>query len=195
MKILLAVSLLAASPALADCPVAADLATGVRVTETDGTVNLFTAIGDGTVVNDGTAPDGYTYRNILAQGTHLVELGDTSNGAFMPDTHRVVTYPTPRANMPAPTTTTSYEFDTTIATSTGEYAEVQTQRWGAQSSLTIGDCTYDMIPAKINYTNADYVVLEGLHYLPALELALLHSYQIQGEPASIYTAAKIETVQ
>ena len=49
--------------------------------------------------------------------------------------------------------------------------------------------------AKVVYTNADYVVLEGLYYLPALELALLHSYQIQGEPASNYVASKIETVQ
>lgn len=195
MKALLVLTLFAASPVLAECPVAADLADGVRVTESDGTVNLFTAIGDGAVVNDGTSPDGYTYRNILAQGTHLVELGDTSNGAYIPDTRRVVNYPFARVDMPIPSAAASFDFATTITTGTGEYAETQTQKWGTLSSLTIGACTYDMIPAKVVYTNADYVVLEGLYYLPALELALLHSYQIQGEPASNYVASKIETVQ
>lgn len=63
------------------------------------------------------------------------------------------------------------------------------------TTLDIGECTYDMIPGKLTYTNASYVVLEGLYFLPALELGLLHSYQIQGQPADTYTAVKIEAVQ
>lgn len=195
MKLLSLLTLLTASPVLADCPVAADLATGVRVTETDGTVNLFTAIGDGVVQNDGTAGGGYTYRNVLAQGTHLVELGDTEQGDYIPDTLRRISYPQTRENMPIPQANSRSEYPTSITSASGSYSEHQTQTWGTLTTLVIGDCTYDMIPGKLVYTNSDYTVFEGLHYLPALELALLHRFQIQGDPASDYIAARIEAVE
>jgi len=195
MKSLMILTLCAASPALADCPVAADLAGGVRVTETTGTINLFTAQPNGRVQNDGTAVNGYLYRNLLVQGTHLAELGDTDGRDYLPDTRRTVTYPRPDAQMPVPTPNTTATYETTITTSGGSYPETQDQSWGAMTTLTIGDCSYDMIPGKITYTNTDYVVFEGLHYLPALELALLHSYQIEGSAPDIYDAATIEAVQ
>lgn len=196
MKFLTLIPLLTAAPAFADCPVAADLAGGIRVTETDGTINLFTAQGNGVVQNDGTAPDGYTYRNVLAQGTHLVELGDTENGQYVNDSRRIITYPMERTVMPLPTPNSRWDVATTVAAMGNDgYPEQQVQGWGAPATLTIGECTYDMIPGKVTYTNSDFVVFEGLHYLPALGLALLHSYQIQGDPADTYTAAKIEAVR
>lgn len=195
MKPLIILTLMAATPALAECPVAADLETGVRVTESDGTINLFTAVGDGVVQNDGTAPSGYTYRNLLAQGTHLVELGDTENGSYADGTRRTVIYPISRADMPVPTPNSRNEYETTIRAAGGDYPESQTQMWGAMTTLDIGECSYDMIPGKLTYTNSSFVVLEGLYYLPALELGLLHSYQIQGESADNYVASKIEAVQ
>ena len=195
MKYVLIAALTAASPALGECPVAADLASGVQVTETDGSVNLFTALGDGVVQNDGYSPGGYSFRNVLAQGTHLVELGDTQGEDYVPNSRRTVTYPMAQAEMPIPQTSTSLEFETTITTAGGEYPEQQIQKWGEASTLTIGECTYDMIPGKVTYTNTNYVVFEGLHYLPDLELSLLHSYQIQGEIASTYTASRIQVVE
>ena len=195
MKPLIILTLLAASPALADCPVAADLQNGVRVTETTGTTNLFTAQANGRVQNDGATPDGYLYRNVLVQGTHLAELGDTDGSDYLPGTRRTVTYPVADSAMPLPQPNTSATYETTIATSSGSYPETQDQRWGAMTTLPIGECTYDMVPGKITYTNSDYVVFEGLHYLPALQLALLHSYQIQGDAPDVYEAALIEAVQ
>jgi len=191
----LTLTLFAATPVLADCPVAADLAGGVRMVETNGTVNLFTAQADGRVQNDGVAPGGYMYRNVLVKGTHLAELGDTDGVNYLPDTRRTVTYPQMDAGMPVPTPNTSARYETTITTTSGSYPETQTQSWGAQTTLTIGACTYDMIPGKITYTNSDFVVFEGLHYLPELSLALLYSYQIEGDRADIYEAATIEAVR
>ena len=92
MRILATLTLCSATPVWADCPVASDLATGVAITETDGTVNLFLAMGGGVVMNEGTAPSGYTYRNLLAQGTHLMELGDTENGSYVPESRRDIDY-------------------------------------------------------------------------------------------------------
>ena len=63
------------------------------------------------------------------------------------------------------------------------------------TTLTIGPCTYDMIPGKITYINSDYTSFEGLHYLPALQLALLHTYREQDQETSTYTASDIKVVQ
>lgn len=195
MKFSLPFALFFAFPALADCPSADDLAGGILVTETDGATNLFTALGGGVVQNDGTAPDGYTYRNILAQGTHLVELGDTSNGSYIDGTQRVIDYPHPREALPIPDTDRRWQVETNVRTATGEYPETQTQSWGALTEIEIGTCRYQMIPGKVVYRNEDYVVTEGLQYLPALRIALLNSYQVQGEPADIYSAISIEAVR
>ncbi|MCF2905421.1 hypothetical protein L0666_10505 [Octadecabacter sp. CECT 8868] len=195
MKYSLIVTLLAAAPALADCPVAADLETGIRVTESDGTTNTFRLIDDGIVQNDGVATDGYTYRNLLAQGTHLIGLSDTENGNDIPDTVRTMTYAFAPAGMPIPEASSSRSYQTTVTSPTSVYPETQTQAWGAMTTLTIGDCTYDMIPGKLTYTNTDYVVYEGLYYLPDVGLGLLHSYQIQGDPVDRYQAIKIEALQ
>ncbi len=196
MKSMLFIPLLAASSAMADCPVAGDLATGLRVTETNGTVNVFTDIGDDRISSDSLSARGNTYRNVLVHGTHLIELGDTIDGEWDPDNHRIVSYNMPTTDMPMPTPQSTWSFETTIASpGLSGYPETQTQRWGALTTLTIGACTYDMIPGKVTYTNESYTVFEGLHYLPALQLALLFTYQEQGQPVDTYTAATIEAVQ
>ena len=196
MKFLALLPLLAATPVFAECPVAADLDSGIRVIETDGTVNLFVNIGDGVVQNDGVAPDGYRFRNILAQGTHLVELGDVDDGSYILGTQQSVSYGVPRGSLPIPTANSTWSVETVVTLDDGgSYPETQSQRWGAPTTLSIGDCTYDMIPAKLTYINSDYEVYEGLHYLPALGLALLNTYQIKGDVPSVYTAARIEAVR
>ncbi|MDA9207329.1 hypothetical protein N9O61_00445 [Octadecabacter sp.] len=194
MRVFATIALFTASPVLAECPTASDLANGVQIVEADGTVNLFTALGNGIVKNDGTAPDGYTYRNVLAQGTHLIELGDTENGAYISGSLRVVDYQMQPDQMPIPAPNTTWVVDT-IVDNGSEYDERQTQSWGAITTLSIGECSYEMIPGKVSYINSDYTVFEGLHYLPGLELGILHSYQIQGEPPSHYVATSIEAVQ
>ena len=195
MKPHLLIALMLGTPALAECPTAADLSGGVRVTEDDGTTNTFTLIGDGVVQNDGLAPDGYAYRNLLAKGTHLIGLSDTQNGQDIPDTVRRMQYPVAASDLPVPTPSSRASYDTTVSANGGSYPEEQVQAWGTMTTLTIGECTYDMIPGKVVYTNDSYVVNEGLHYLPALELALLYSYQIEGDPADIYTPVRIEALQ
>ncbi|MEL6958394.1 MAG: hypothetical protein AAGL89_05510 [Pseudomonadota bacterium] len=194
MKPIYLLACLAAGPALANCPTAADLDGGVRVTEDDGTINLFTRQADGFVRNDGTATFGYTYRNILAQGTHLIELGDTENGEYIAGTIRTVEFPGGNAALPVPSPNTSVEYETTVDTGTSVYPETQTQVWGAQTTLQIGDCTYDMIPGDLTYVNDSFTVFEGIYYLPEVGLGLLHTYQIEGEAPSRYTASLIEAV-
>lgn len=184
-----------AGPALAQCPTAADLRSGVRVTESDGTTNVFTAVGDGIVQNDGATTGGYTYRNLLAQGTHLIGLSDTDGGEDIPNTVRRMEYDMAIPALPVPAPGMRNTYETVVTVSDGSYDETQTQVWGQPTRLTIGDCTYDMIPGKLVYTNRDFVVREGLYYLPALEFALLHSYQSNDDPAAQYVATGIEAVE
>jgi len=195
MRSILLLTCLAASPAFAQCPTEADLTGGILITEMDGTTNQFTGQGNGIVQNDGRAPDGFTYRNRLAQGTHLIELGDTDGRNYINDSRIEVSYPQAAARLPIPTASSRWNVETVVSDSNGRYPESQTQSWGAMTTLTIGNCSYDMIPGKVSYTNADYVVFEGLYYLPELKFAFLNTYQIKGEDPSVYTPMRIEAVR
>ena len=144
MKTPILLALLAASPTWADCPLAADLTTGIRVTEDTGTLNTFVAIGGSVVQQDGATTDNYNFRNMLAQGTHLLSLSDAENGEPIADTLISTAYSIAPNDMPRPQPSMTQTYDTTVTTSDGSYSETQTQSWGQTTTLTIGDCTYDM---------------------------------------------------
>lgn len=197
MKYPFFIALLASSPVFADCPVAADLVGGVRVIEDDGTIVTFVAQGDGLVLQEiiFALDNGIIYRTMLAHGTSVVSSMDTQNGAVIDETQMDTSYPVAPADLPVPTPLSSHTFETTVVDSIGQYSATQTQSWGAMQSLAIGDCTYDMFLGKVNYTSDYYVVTEKLHYLPALELALLYSRKTDDQPEYFYTASYIETMQ
>lgn len=179
-----------ALPALA-CPTGADLTNGIRVTEGDGTTNDFRSLRSGVVQQDGRATDGYTYRTLLGQGVHILQLADTENGALIQDTVYSTAYPTSPGDLPIPTPGSRWEVDTSIRSVDEIYAEAQTQAWGNVVPFTIGDCTYDAIPGKVDYISDGFHIKETLMFMPDLGFALLMVYEDVGYDVTTFTYADI----
>lgn len=183
---------LCASPALADCPTGADLATGI-VFETDiGDTDVFTDAGGGVVQIDSVTPDGYGYRTLLAQGVHLLQLSDTEDGQIVSGSLVNTSYPGVPSDLPVPTPGSTWEVETMINSYGDIYAETQIQAWGDMIDFTVGDCTFDGIPGKIRYESDGYSVNEGIMFLPALGMSLLLTYDDDEGPREEfnYTAVR-----
>jgi hypothetical protein len=169
--------LLLAGPAFGQvaCPVAADLARGIRVDYDDGTSEVFRATGaPGVVAVRGTFDDGSGYQLELGQGMHLLSytplLGDGSLDAV-----GRVSYDYGRATLELPVVTPERRFDTPVRV-TDQYGlrdEAQSQAYGAEEVLAIAGCSYRAVPVLIAYdTFNEYV--EALRFLPDLGISLLN---------------------
>lgn len=181
----LAVPLLLAAPALAQegCPVAADLAQGIRIDYDDGSTELFRTSGDpGIVAVLGTFEDGAGYRLELGRGVHLISFAPTLPDGS-PDVAGRVAYDYGRAVEELPVPAPGGRFDTPV-TATDSYGprdEAQSQAYGEAEVLRIGGCSYDAVPVLIAYdTPNDYV--EALHYLPGLGFGFLRWQEETGQP-------------
>lgn len=190
MRSLLALLLLS-TPALADCPDAGDLASGIQVGEDDGTVHIFRDLGNGVVEQTGTYTDGYTFRTLLAQGVHVLQLSDTENGKVIPDSIANTAYPDNAADLPVPAAGMTWQVNTTINAYGDIYAEEQSQVWGQPTSLSVGACTFNALPGKITYVSDGDVIVESLYFLPDAGFALLVGYDDTGGDPSVYTYTSI----
>lgn len=177
MKPIVLLALTLGTPALADCPTRADLATGITVTEDDGTAHVFRDLGNGLVEQTGTYSDGYTFRNLLGQGVHVVQLADVEDGRIVPDSILNTAYPARATDLPIPYAGLQWGIDTTVRGFGEIYAERQEQVWGAQITMTIGDCALIALPGKISYASQEGVILETVYYLPQQGMSLLMSYR------------------
>lgn len=195
MKTLTALAFLAATPALADCPTADDLDYGIRMTESDGTENIFRAIGGGFVENVIVLPDGVTFTNTLAHGTYVTRSADLVDNAVDPETVIVTRYAGAEI-LPRPMPNTNFEFATKV-NNFGEapFPEQQTHAWGPLTSVTIGTCTYQAMNSVSQYISEGDVLTETMQFIPALNLALLLNHRWEGDELVEYIPVSIETVQ
>jgi hypothetical protein len=136
LKILTLLTCVVATPILADCPIGADLTTGIRVTETNGTTQTYTSLLNGIAQVDITFSDGAQSRNLLAQGTYVLQLADVENGAIVPSSIFATTYPQPAIDLPIPSAGSVWTVDTTTLNRDETYAETQSQKWGGTFELT-----------------------------------------------------------
>jgi len=162
------------APAWAACPVADDLANGIRLMADDGAVETYRKIAphivELTVTYDDD--DDFADRSLLAQGVYILELSELYNGKADPDTTLVYTYPVAADAMPVPAPGTVWR---TRAVVGGSDDEKITASWGQPQQMTFGDCSYTIIPGELVYTGVDYREVEGMHYLPELGFAYLAS--------------------
>lgn len=162
----------------AACPTAADLVTGVRVTETDETVHDFRLLGTGEVLET-IRFDGETdsVGNLLALGVYVVGLNVTTNGLPSPREAIIFAYAPSVENLPLPADGLKQTLTTTVSDSYEDspFTEIQTHVWRADSPLTIGDCVYERITGEVTYTGNDSH-LEEIAWLPDLGLGLLLRY-------------------
>jgi hypothetical protein len=195
MKPLLTLTLLAAAPALADCPTGADLATGIRVLEADNTTHIYSDNGKGIVQVDITYDGGGVSRNLLAQGNHVLQLSNIENGRVIPDTIANTAYPTSAENLPIPTANDVWTVQTTVNAYGDIYAETQMQTWGDTFTLTIGTCSFEAIKGALKYVSDANTIDEGVYFIPALGISLLYSYGDLEMAPEVYSFTQIEAVR
>ncbi|SLN40619.1 hypothetical protein [Pseudooctadecabacter jejudonensis] len=195
MRTLTLLATLAATPAWATCPTGADLATGITFTSDAGDRDTFTSIGNGVVQIDGVATDGFTYRTLLGQGVHVLQLSDTENGQPISDSVVSTSYPMAARDLPIPTAQSRWDVDTIINGYGDIYAEAQSQTWGQPITFRVGDCAFDALPGKIRYESDGFTVNEEVIYLPELSMSLLISYEDDGAPKDTWTYIDVEVAR
>lgn len=187
---------LLAGPALADCPVAADLASGIRLISEDGTREVYLQQGPGVVEMTGTYPDGYTSRTLLGQGIYVLELVDLIDGQADLSTRLTFAFPMQPGEIPIPAAGDVWQVKTAMWDGYESIAETISARWGSLARVTYGDCSYDMIAGTLSYSSADYSHQEVIHYLPQLGFGALYSYDDADLPEpDVYVVVGIERVE
>ena len=183
---------LAALPALA-CPTAEDLATGIRLTQADGSVETFRRVSPAVVEQRTRYTDGYEALNLFGQGLHLMQLADLEEDGTISNILRFA-YGVEAAEMPVPTAGGSWQVEVGVIEGFSTSREVQSQSYGAATEVTIGDCTYDAIPVTIDYLGDETDYSEEITYLPSLGFGYLTRWEEPGTAPDTYVHVKIEAV-
>ncbi|SIN79408.1 hypothetical protein [Vannielia litorea] len=179
----------AASPALAACPVAADMERGLR---------LGLATGEVEEVTRGTAEgetrsrfivEGYVSEVRLGQGVFPLEVREEENGTEVatPTTYR---YATP---LPAPAPGLEVSLELVV-----EGDETRQERhdysFGTPVTWTYGSCAYEVIPVRtVHFRDGTEVSRDSLHYLVAFGHSYLAGYS-DGESEDVYTYVSVEAM-
>jgi len=194
MRFLFVFAALTAAPAWANCPTGTDLATGIRIIEDDGTRQVYRSTQNGVVQLDIRSSKN-TFRNLLAQGTHLLQLSELEDGRVIPGSIVNTSYPAAPESLPVPTPSSQWTVETIVRGYGDIYAEIQTQTWGRLIEYTIGSCSYDVIPGKVRYASDGFTIDEGIYYFPELGIGLLHLIDDSESAPETYTFVQSEAVR
>ncbi|WP_019954557.1 hypothetical protein [Yoonia vestfoldensis] len=181
-----------AAPAMAACPVAADLATGIRLIGDDGAVETYRTLRPHVIELIVAYDDGYADRSTLGQGVYVLDVVELYNALPNPDTISTYAYPVAVEAMPLPA---PGEVWRTRAVVDGIYDDKMTASWSDMTTMTYGDCIYTVIPGEIVYSGEGYRQTEGLHYLPDLGIAYMASFASDdSDSIDTYTILSITAV-
>ena len=168
--------------ALAECPVADDLATGIVFEVGDSDTETFLRQDDQLIYATYEDKDGIGSRVLLGQGVYLLELVDTETGNPLQGTRSTYSFPLLPGQMPQilPGSTWTVKVATLDTEGLGE--EVQHYSFGTAAEASFGACTYDMIPIEILYMeDSDEPTIDHLTYLPKLGISFLAATDYDGE--------------
>ena len=186
---------LAALPcaALAECPTGADLSTGIRVLGGDDTVETYQSQGPHIVRNDFYFEPGQGSQNLLARGVYLVQSIAIEDRVLDPKSRRTYTYPLTPEMMPDPTPGGQWVAPVAALEDGTLGTQVHSMQFGEQTSLTLGACTYRMVPIRVEY-DSDPGYVETLYHLPDLGFALFGASQDADGTVETYSFLSIEKV-
>jgi hypothetical protein len=162
---------LISGPALADCPVKADLQTGIRLYDLDGNYELFQRHNEhiikGAWVEGGVASAGY----LLNGGLYLLDVHELESDTPVPLTRTTYAFPVHPADAPLPLPGGQWDVEV-LVTEGGHFStEGQHYAFGAPEWVNLGACDYRVIPVTVSYNNSNE--RDVLHYLPALGISYL----------------------
>jgi hypothetical protein len=172
------VTLLAADPVAATCPVSrADAEAGVLVTMDDGSTIVITRGAANTVSEDWTYPDGFRLRLRAVHGVHAIEFGEIdAEGAIVPGTEETTEFAGAMPPEPVPgqvwsTTGRVFYGPKDSREDGGEITYNSVVR--AEGTLQIGACTYAALTVTNRIGDASGARLEEVDFLPDLGVAIL----------------------
>lgn len=175
------------------CPTAADLGRGIRFDFSDGSHEIYRNRGPGVTAVTGFNANGSSYEMELGQGTHLLMYQSVSNGMADAASRITYDYGLQVGAMPVPVPGSGWSAPVTATASEGPRSEPQKQSYGALTTISIGDCTYDMIPVTIAYSTSDHYV-EGIEYLPGLGVGYLVWNETDAAPRVPVPATRISVL-
>lgn len=184
---------LTAQPLLAACPTAGDLATGIHLYDTDGGIETFTQHSDTSVLSMLDFGDGAGSRAVLLAGVYLVEIVDLENNQPLRDTRTTYSLPLPEGGAPIPSPGGNWTVQGAKMEDGAIDRDTQAYSFGQQTTATIGECSYDMIPINVAYLDESDGYAEIIHYLPSLGISYLVQAGGRDEEPDRFTYTRIST--
>lgn len=182
-----------AGPAFAQCPTAQDLNTGIVLTDVDGGQEVFRR-ENANFVRGGWDDGSIGAQYLLLQGLYIVEYFDLEAGDTVAGSR--VTYSYPLAPEDAPLPVPGGRWDTEVVVLDQGQVDTATEShlYGDQTRVTIGGCSYDMIPVTSIYLDEDSYT-ETNYYLPELGFSYLVATQEKDQEEFRYTFVRIEVAE
>ncbi len=181
-----------ASPLAAQCPIASDLETGIRLVDKEGATETYQTFGDNHVRGVWSDNSGTLSKFVLLKGLYIVEQFDLEDGNARPDTRSTHSYPLNPEDAPIPVAGGRWDTKVVTMDNDGVESRVESYLFGTPTRVTIGGCGYDMIPVTGIY-HGDDGYEETLHYLPELGFSYLSEARYKGEEPDRYVYVEITT--
>lgn len=172
------------------CPTSADRGKPISVQFESGLVEVHRT-KDGQVWSiEGFEAGDLIYSLEVVHGTHLLSYVEISGGVPVADSQVSYDYGMGISDLPVPNPSGRWQADVNVTDPSGVFPEGQMQAYGAVTDVTIGACTYDMIPVLIAYDTDDFYV-EQINYLPQLGIGYLVDSQTVNDPGGPIPASAI----
>ncbi|MBY6048229.1 hypothetical protein [Vannielia litorea] len=177
------------------CPVAADMAGGVRLELANGDSEVFRRTGAATVESVLTVGGAEQTRFSYARGVYLLESIEMEGGALVPGSRATFAFPTRPEGTPEPAPGHGWGLRI-VATYGGDpVAEMLGIRFGEPGEATIGDCTLEMLPVEQRiYEDGELVAREERNYIPALGFSYALAWH-EDDRVDRYDYVNIEAVE
>ncbi|WP_294227270.1 hypothetical protein [uncultured Shimia sp.] len=183
-----------ATPAFAQCPTAADMETGVRLTDLEGITETYTRDGDHFIRGEWDDGEHFGSRFLLLKGLYVVEQFDTEDGNVMTGSRSTHAYPLKPADAPIPVADGRWDTEVITLDFEGTHTTRETHIFGPSTQVTLGGCSYEMMPI-IGIYHDDDGYEETMYYLPELGFSYLVETRPKNEAAERYTYIRIEAVE
>lgn len=183
------------------CPTASDLTEGGIIFEfEEGDSETFRELRPGLIesvyAHDAEA-SGAT-RVLLAKGLYVLEIIELERGELQPNTRLTYAFPVAADALLLPETETNglAKWSYKVAYNDVGYIDQETQTFTPQPKFekSYGDCTYDVLPVHVHYSETPLTDRDVLHYLPALGISYLAG-NITAEGEETYEYQSIRSVK
>lgn len=178
------------------CPVADDLATGIRFTGPDGTFVVHRRIAPDVVEIDYVAPDepGFS-RSTLVHGVYILSIANfDAAGLPIPDSSAQFDRAGKQSDLPVPSAGLSWTGSHDYVDGSGAYAETSMLTVGQPTTWALGPCTYTALSAAMTTEpEGGGTYTETMTYLPELGTAVFVAFDDpNGAGGYTYTQISVE---